>query len=254
MLRPPSPHLALGLGLLALVACGESDTPTQPPDRVRASSRAGRHPGLEQLDPEGPLPDPARGRTVILLGGPPNLPAAVVNNSAGQPIVYTIGAIDDEDCCEVPVGRVQRRYRCLELCGAGAGRGPWCTTPMGWQTSGASSTSPVVTTRAAAWCRSRLATSVYDPVANTLTQKADMPKGTADGVSAVIGGQLYVLPGICLTDNNRRPGFCETAAVPVRLLRYNPATDHWVSKKPGSALPPERGRGRDRREVLRCRG
>jgi Kelch motif. len=72
-------------------------------------------------------------------------------------------------------------------------------------------------------------TSVYDPVANTLTQKADMPKGTADGVSAVIGGQLYVLPGICLIDNTEGPA-CDTEPFR-RLFRYNPATDHWVSKK-----------------------
>ena len=30
MLRPPSPHLVARLGLLALVACGEGDSPTQP--------------------------------------------------------------------------------------------------------------------------------------------------------------------------------------------------------------------------------
>ena len=70
---------------------------------------------------------------------------------------------------------------------------------------------------------------VYDPVANTLTRKADMPRGLAEGVVGVIGGQLYLLPGQCDADLWPQPGQCPTLQIR-RLFRYNPATNRWVSR------------------------
>jgi N-acetylneuraminic acid mutarotase len=224
MLRPPSPHLVLGLGLLALVACGESDTPTQPP----TESAPVAAPAATLASNSWTLRAPYPTRPGTNGFGALQLSAAVVN-SAGQPIVYTIGAIDDEDCCEVPVGRYN------------VATDAWSFAPhqepigvLVYNTNGVANIGGKLYfsgghDKSGSVVQITARTSVYDPVANTLTQKADMPKGTADGVSAVIGGLLYVLPGICLIDNTEGPA-CDTEPFR-RLFRYNPATDHWVSKK-----------------------
>jgi N-acetylneuraminic acid mutarotase len=61
---------------------------------------------------------------------------------------------------------------------------------------------------------------VYDPALDRMTRKADMPKRTAEGVSGVIAGKLYVLPGEC--------GDC-VGSFPVRFDRYDPATNRWAA-------------------------
>ena len=72
-------------------------------------------------------------------------------------------------------------------------------------------------------------TWVWDPATDTLIARADMPLHTAEGVSGVIGGKLYVLPGICSGFGWPAKGFCETE--PIRkLFRYNPTTNIWVTK------------------------
>jgi N-acetylneuraminic acid mutarotase len=70
----------------------------------------------------------------------------------------------------------------------------------------------------------------YDPAANRLIRKADMPKATADGVTGVINGKLYVLPGICDADRPA-PSSCEQE--PIRkLFRYDPVTNAWTGRAP----------------------
>ena len=63
--------------------------------------------------------------------------------------------------------------------------------------------------------------NVYDPVSNTWTKKADMPKRTTNGVSGVINGKLYVLGGYC--DN------CGPDKIAGRLYRYDPVTNVWAA-------------------------
>ena len=54
-----------------------------------------------------------------------------------------------------------------------------------------------------------------------------MPKFTGDGVSGVIDGKLYVLPGTCSTED----GSCSLE--PIRqLYRYDPASNSWVTRRP----------------------
>jgi N-acetylneuraminic acid mutarotase len=66
----------------------------------------------------------------------------------------------------------------------------------------------------------------YDPAANRMIRKADMPKATAQGVTGVIDGKLYVLPGTCADFQS-----CEQE--PIRqLFRYDPATNKWVGRAP----------------------
>ncbi len=72
----------------------------------------------------------------------------------------------------------------------------------------------------------------YTPATNTLTSKALMPKVTANGVTGVINGKLYVLPGRCSTDyypDNKY--YCVSEQIRT-LFRYDPATNRWTWKRP----------------------
>jgi hypothetical protein len=79
---------------------------------------------------------------------------------------------------------------------------------------------------------------VYDPAmtfppgseSRRVTQLADMPKHTAEGVTGVINGKLYVLPGFCDTFGWPNPGYCEQEPIR-RLYRYDPATNKWGARK-----------------------
>jgi N-acetylneuraminic acid mutarotase len=60
----------------------------------------------------------------------------------------------------------------------------------------------------------------YDYAGDRMIRKASMPKFTGDGVTGVINGKLYVLPGTCSTED----GSCDLE--PIRqLYRYDPATN-----------------------------
>jgi N-acetylneuraminic acid mutarotase len=69
---------------------------------------------------------------------------------------------------------------------------------------------------------------VYDPVRNVWTRKADMPRNSCSGVAGVIDGRLYVLTAIETIDQDC-PDCGSNSRLTRRLLRYNPATDKWVT-------------------------
>ena len=89
---------------------------------------------------------------------------------------------------------------------------------------------------------------VYDPERNTWTRKADMPRGSSGGVSGVIDGKLYVLPGVENVDEA-----CEECGAQRtrRFYRYNPATDTWTRLASCPNSPRPWHGGRHRRQVLR---
>ncbi len=70
----------------------------------------------------------------------------------------------------------------------------------------------------------------YDPAARTGIQLADMPRFTAEGVTGVIDGKLYVLPGLCDANGWPRPGYCQQESIR-RLYTYDPATNRWGARK-----------------------
>ena len=70
----------------------------------------------------------------------------------------------------------------------------------------------------------------YEPATGQTTQLANMPKSTAEGVTGVIDGKLYVLPGACDSNFWPNPGYCEVEEIR-RLYRYNPATNKWAARK-----------------------
>jgi N-acetylneuraminic acid mutarotase len=69
----------------------------------------------------------------------------------------------------------------------------------------------------------------YDYAGDRLIRKADLPIHSAQGVSGVIDGKLYVLPGVCSTENYPDPGFCSKPATR-RFFRYDPVTNRWANR------------------------
>ena len=64
---------------------------------------------------------------------------------------------------------------------------------------------------------------VYDPAANTWTQKQPMPRNTIEGTSAAIDGKLFVLSSCHQQEDCWNPVFPD-----VSFYRYDPATDQWT--------------------------
>ena len=72
-------------------------------------------------------------------------------------------------------------------------------------------------------------TWAYDYANDRLIKKADMPKATADGVSGVISGKLYVLPGTCSGDQYPATRYCADENIRT-LFRYDPSTNTWATR------------------------
>jgi N-acetylneuraminic acid mutarotase len=68
----------------------------------------------------------------------------------------------------------------------------------------------------------------YDYANDRMISRADLPIFGAEGVSGVISGKLYVLPGACSTDRYPNPGYC-AAEVTRRFYRYDPGANAWTS-------------------------
>lgn len=70
----------------------------------------------------------------------------------------------------------------------------------------------------------------YDYSQDRMIRKADLPIFGAEGVTGVIDGKLYVLPGACSGDGYPNPGYC--AVEPTRrFYRYDPATNTWLGRR-----------------------
>jgi N-acetylneuraminic acid mutarotase len=213
-------HLSIAgwftLGTLALAACGQ-DTPTQP-----ATTLEPAHPSpslataSNSWSPIAPMPCCFGARVSV----------GAVPNAAGQSIAYVFGGTTDAGGTGAPVRAynvatntwsVKTRESSLgfDLNGVGVIGGKLYVTG-GYEEHGEAP-------RAAS-------TWVYDPATDVLTQKADMPLHTADGVTGVIGDKLYVLPGSCYAIGLVLKGYCNQDEFIRKLFRYNPATNIWVTK------------------------
>jgi N-acetylneuraminic acid mutarotase len=62
-----------------------------------------------------------------------------------------------------------------------------------------------------------------------MIRKANLPIFSAEGVSGVINGKLYVLPGACNGNGYPNPGYCAVEETR-RFYRYDPATNGWVTR------------------------
>jgi Kelch motif len=70
----------------------------------------------------------------------------------------------------------------------------------------------------------------YDYTQDRMIRKADLPIFSAEGVSGVIDGRLYVLPGACNGNGWPSPGYCLEEPTR-RFYRYDPGTNTWISRR-----------------------
>jgi N-acetylneuraminic acid mutarotase len=215
MTRHTALNLTLPLSAIALLACGESTVPSQPDS------------------PSAPAA-PLFATTANSWTSRANTPydqfifgydLAMAPNSAGQSIVYAFGGTSGD---EGGTGKSVKAYN--------VPANTWTskTSQVGvFQSNGVGkignklyfsggyvdTESPPDMTNAV-WA--------YDYSSDRMIRKADLPIFSSEGVTGVIDGKLYVLPGAC--DGNRYPlaGSCAEEATR-RFYRYDPATNHWTS-------------------------
>jgi hypothetical protein len=214
-----SRRLPFTVGLLTLAACSESSGPTEPETGVNpAASASSVALASNTWAPRAAYPS----------SGAVGLSLGVVPNAAGQSIVYSFGGTDGEGSS----GESIMAYN---------------VATNTWTSKGYEPRVYVFNTNGVGKIGSKLYFSgghtyvggyrsiegrfwAYDPATNTLTQKAHPPKFTADGVTGVIDGKLFVLPGTCDTEFYPHPVYCEHQPFR-RLFRYNPATNFWATKR-----------------------
>jgi hypothetical protein len=217
MFRSPSVQLALALGSLALLSCAEDRTPTEPgaePVTI-ASLATALAPNTWTLK-------------AAAIGNANQLSAGVVPDASGQSIVYTLGGRFDDGGC----GGGIASYKIGTNTWTGKGAGD----PEVFNSNGVGKIgNTLYISGGETYCGGSWFIDggfwAYDPATNTMTRKPTPPKLTADGVTGVIDGKLYVLPGLCNSDHYLEyPVYCETQPFR-RLFRYNPATNRWATKQ-----------------------
>ena len=221
MVRSPLNQLVFAFGALALTACAEDGSPTQPES------------GTEPASP-GPLAAALAPNTWTLkapFGTLLGISAGVAPDASGQSIVYVFGGTDGAGSSGTDIAI----YR--------IGTNKWSDTSTGNESVdvfNSNGVGRIGNTLYITGGETYLGGSwhidghflAYNPATNTLTAKATPPKLTADGVTGVIDGKLYVLPGRCSTDNYpNHPAFCQSE--PIRtLFRYSPTTNTWSWRRP----------------------
>jgi Kelch motif protein len=208
----------LTLGMLAL-ACGENGTPTQPEmggDPVPAAVSLAAAPNSWTPRASTPFDQYVYGYD---LGMAPN--------SAGQSIVYTFGGTSSDDgstgkrvqAYNVATNSWSGRLSYVAIFNSnGVGKiGSKLYFSGGYNEAG---NQPTFDRRL--WA--------YDYSHDRMIRKADLPIFGAEGVTGVINGKLYVLPGACSGDLYPNPGYCAEEQTR-RFYRYDPATNTWVSRR-----------------------
>jgi N-acetylneuraminic acid mutarotase len=210
------PTGALVLGLFTLAACDQSPAPTEPgPAGDRALAVASVALPSNSWTTRAALPLPF------------GIAAGVDLNSAGQRIVYAFGG----HLFDIGFDRIyayshatntwtQKAARFQGEFTNGVGKiggklyisGGYNDPALGLNTENMS---------AALWA--------YDPAGDRLIRRANMPRPTAEGVTGVHNGKLYVLPGVCADEIG--PVFdCDPGGAAERLLyRYDPVTNTWTT-------------------------
>jgi Kelch motif len=219
MVRSPLNQLVLALGALTLGACAEDRSPTQPSSGTElapdASVAAALAPNTWTLKAPGPA----------LIG----ISAGVVPDASGQSIVYVLGGTDGAGS-------------------SGAGIEIYKIATNTWSNGSSDQTLGVYNSNGIGRIGNTLyisggesylggswhidgGFSAYNTATHTLTDKALVPKVTANGITGVIDGKLYVLPGRCSTDYyGTSKYYC--ASEPIRtLFRYSPTTNFWSWKR-----------------------
>jgi N-acetylneuraminic acid mutarotase len=215
MTRHTALNLTLPLSAIALLACGESTVPSQPDS------------------PSAPAA-PLFATTANSWTSRANTPydqfifgydLGMAPNSAGQSIVYAFGGTSAD---EGGTGKSVKAYNvpANTWTGKTAQVAVFQSNGVGkignklYFSGGYVDTESPPDMTNAVWA--------YDYSSDRMIRKADLPIFSSEGVTGVIDGKLYVLPGAC--DGNRYPlaGSCAEEATR-RFYRYDPATNHWTS-------------------------
>lgn len=218
MSRPLPFHPMLTLSMLALAACSEGTTPTQPDMAGNPAPDLSLAALANSWTPKAPPPYEPEHFGYDLGMAP---------NSAGQSIVYAFGGtLSDEG----GTGESVRRYN--------VATNTWTVraSQVGvFHSNGVSKigsrlyfSGGYVTAGSLPDASNRL--WAYDYSGDRMIRKADMPIFSAEGVSGVINGKLYVLPGACNGNGYPSPGFCAVEETR-RFYRYDPATNTWVTRR-----------------------
>jgi N-acetylneuraminic acid mutarotase len=198
-------NMAVVVGVLALVACGETTTEPevagpQPPIVPSFATASNSWIARRSLTPTRYA-----------------LASATVPNAAGESVVYAIAGRLTID------NRASRRVQAYNVAtNSWTDKAPLPIVLYSTNGAGAIDGKIYVT---GGLKNNRGAVSKlykYNPATNVWIQKRSMPGPGYSGVTGVINGQLYVLTG-CYGD-----GICDPF-VPVAFYRYNPATDRWTS-------------------------
>jgi len=219
-MSPRTPlNLALTLTALALLACGETTTPTQPdmagnPELAALSLAAAPNTWTPRA---GPVFDQYTGD--YSLGMAPN--------SAGQSIVYTFGSRSSDD--GATGGRVQA-YNVSTNSWTFKAAGTYIYYPNGvgkigsklYFSGGYVTAGNLPDASRQLWA--------YDYSSDRMIAKANLPIFSAEGVSGVINGKLYVLPGACNGNGYPNAGYCVEEQTR-RFYRYDPVTNTWVTRR-----------------------
>jgi hypothetical protein len=216
MFRSPLNQLVLALGALALGACAEDRSPTQPESGTEPASRGSLAAALAPNTWTLKAPGDAR------IG----ISAGVMPDASGQSIVYTLGGTGGDGGC----GGGIASYKIGTNTWTGKGPGVYMYSSNGIGKIG----NTLYISGGETYCGGSWHIDgsflAYDPATNTVTRMPTPPKLTADGVTGVIDGKLYVLPGLCSGDYYPNPYYCDHEPFR-RLFRYNPATNLWATKQ-----------------------
>lgn len=199
--------VALSFCAFAVTSCLDETTPTQPSVEDQPSSGPDFALASNSWSARAPIPT-----------GRSHLGAGVVNNSAGQPVLYVIGGLDRVD---EPVSRVEaynystNRWTTKAASGAGAATNGVGVIGGKLYISGG-------TADHGAGPESHAAVVAYDPVRDVFSTKASLPHTSSNGVSGVISGRLYVLTGLCDDCSSR---------ITRNLYRYDPGTNAWKTMR-----------------------
>jgi hypothetical protein len=208
-------NLTLTLSL-ALVACSD----TMGPDRPETAGTASPEFATVANSWSARAPRPPGATGLARLG----FSAGMAPNSSGQSIVYLFGGHDQEgtysrfrvesyNVATNSWGSSTAWLTASDMNGVGKiGNKLYFTGGSVYEEDG----------------RIERRTRAYQPSTQQLTQKADMPRATYYGVTGVISGMLYVLPGLCSvfpTD----PGHCDQGLIR-QFYRYNPTTNSWTQR------------------------
>jgi N-acetylneuraminic acid mutarotase len=209
----------LTLSMLALAACGESAIPPQPDMAGNPAPGAlGLAAAPNTWTPKAPPPFDQ-----YIYG----YDLAMAPNAAGQSIVYAFGGTSQDNgftgnlvkaynvATDTWTGRLARAH---VFYANGVGKiGNKLYFSGGYVNAGGL---PDATREL--WA--------YDYANDRMIRKAPLPIFSAEGVSGVINGKLYVLPGACNGNGYPSPGYCVEEQTR-RFYRYDPATNTWASRR-----------------------